>query len=61
MQVGMVNPFRLNSMEPKAFCQLNHPHQLFHGTGPEVQDGSLCQTQAKGTFDPLMHHNTKQF
>ena len=41
-------------METKALQQLHHSHQF--GTEPAVQNHSpLCQTQAKGIFDPLMH------
>ena len=53
MQVGLVNPFQLNGMETQ-------PPAVFRGTGPAVKNFSLCQTHAKGAFDPLTHHKKKQ-
>ena len=58
MRVGMANPFRLNGMETQDFPSAK-TLTLFRGMGPAVQNHSSCQTQAKGAFDPLMHHKTK--
>ena len=59
MRVGMVNPFRLNSMETQGFPSTKPP-ALFCSTGPAVKNLSFYQAQAKGTFNPLPHHETKQ-
>ena len=59
MRVRMVNSFQFNGMETQGFPSANSPAS-FHGTGPAVQNHSSYQTKAKGTFDPLTHHKTKQ-
>ena len=59
MQVGMVNPLRLNVMETLGFPSAK-PSAQFRGTGPVVYNCFSCQTQAKGAFDALMHHKTNQ-
>ena len=46
----------LTAWKLKAFHQLNY----LHHSAAQVQHRSLWQTQAKGTFDLLMHHKTKQ-
>ena len=59
MQVGMVNPFPFNSTETQGFPSVKPPTP-FCGTRPAIQDHSSCQTHAKGAFDMLTHHKTKQ-
>ena len=54
-RVAMVNSFQFNGMETQSF-----PPAPFRHTGPAVYNHSSCQTQAKGAFDPLTHHKTKQ-
>ena len=56
-RVGMVNLFWLNSMEPRAFHGLNHPHHS--ATQDQQYKIVLHARQAKSAFDPPMHHKTK--
>ena len=59
MRVWMVNSFQFNGMETQGFPSANSPAS-FRGTRPAVQNRPSCQTKAKGAFDLLTHHKTKQ-